>query len=106
MQLNIFERIVLIDTLPKEGHYADLKALRIAREVLSLNDEEVKEIDYSEHDGKAYFDVQKGLTTYKEIPISEWVTNTVQAILMKKDKDGKLEEKYITLFDKFVMENE
>jgi hypothetical protein len=106
MQLNIFERIVLIDMLPKEGHYADLKALRVAREVLSLTEEEVKEVGYFEQDGKAFFDIQKGTTLYKEFPISEWVTDTVQSILAKKDKEGKLEEKCVTLFDKFVIANE
>lgn len=106
MQLNIFERIVLIDLLPKEGHYADLKALRVAREVLSLTKEEIEDIGYFEQDGKAFFDIQKGTDLYKEFPISEWVTYTVQSVLAKKDKEGKLEEKCVTLFDKFVIANE
>ena len=106
MQLNIFERIILIDTLPKEGHYADLKAIRLAREVLTLNEEEVKATGYFEQEGKAFFEPQPALALIKDIPISEWVTNTIQSILVKKEKDGKLEDRSLTLYDKFVMANE
>jgi hypothetical protein len=110
MLLNIPERITLFDILPKEGHYADVVTLRRAREVLSLTAEEVKEINYREEakgDGRmAFFDVNKAIVIAKDIPIDEWTTRTIQTILSKMEKDGKLSEKFVPLFEKFVINYE
>ncbi len=86
MILNIPERILLVDLLPKEGHYADLLTLRKAKETMSLTSEEVKEIQYVERDtadgGKmAFFDTSKAVVLNKEIPIDEWTTNTIKNLV-------------------------
>ena len=111
MHLNIPERITLIDLLPKEGHYADLVSLRKARDILSLTDDEVKDLDYKEvpndSGGRtAYFDPIKASELVRDLPMDEWTTRTVENILSKMDKEGKLKEKYLSLYQKFVIEHE
>jgi hypothetical protein len=110
MELNIPERITLISLLPKEGHYADVISLRRTKEVLSLTPEEVQEIQYREEDtGKglmAYFDITKATELVRDVPIDEWTTKTVQNDLAKKEKEGKLSDSLISLYEKFVIAHE
>jgi hypothetical protein len=107
VKLNIFERFTLLDLLPKEGHYADLMTLRRAREILAITAEEKHALNYSEKDDGqskiAFFDVTKALEMEKDLPVDEWTTRTVQNILAKIEKDGKLSERLLSLYEKFVV---
>lgn len=107
MQLNIPERIVLIDLLPKEGHYADIVTIRRARETLAITPDEIQAISYREEEGDggrmAYFDVAKANSMFANIPLDEWITMTIQSVLAKKEKEGKMEDKFVSLYEKFVI---
>lgn len=108
MELNVPERLIVLDLLPKEGHYADIITLRRARGLLSLTFEEVKTIDYKEESGAegqilAYFDPQKSNELVVDIPIDAWTTSTIEVALAKLEKEGKMSEKYASLYEKFIV---
>ena len=44
--LNVLERVLLGNLLPKEGSFANLKLLRVARENLSFDDKENKALNF------------------------------------------------------------
>lgn len=109
MKLNITERISLFDLLPKEGHFADLITLRKAKEIFALTEQEIVYLQYREEETEngrmAYFDHTKA-EEEKDLPVDEWTTRTIQKALAKIEKDGKLSEKLMTLYVKFVINNE
>jgi hypothetical protein len=109
MKLNITERISLFDLLPKEGHFADLITLRKARGIFALTEQEIIDLQYREEETQngrmAYFDVNKAAEE-KDLPVDEWTTRTIQKALAKIEKDGKLSEKMMSLYMKFVINNE
>jgi hypothetical protein len=109
MKLNITERISLFDLLPKEGHFADLITLRKARGIFALTEQEIIDLQYREEETQngrvAYFDNNKAAEE-KDLPVDEWTTRTIQKALAKIEKDGKLSEKMMSLYMKFVINNE
>jgi len=102
--LNATERNVLAQMLPTEGHYADMDEVRRLRSYLTYTVEEMKQFGMEPTaDGRLHWDdTQDSVTYVKDIPCSEWVTHTIQALLIKADFEGKLKEWEITLFEKFV----
>jgi hypothetical protein len=104
MELNIPERLNVLSLLPKEGTYANIKEVRKAREIIALNSDDLKAIDFVPAEDK--YDPVKADNYYRDIPISEWVTNTIQGILVKKSTDGKLAIELMSVYEKFVLDHE
>jgi len=48
MKLNVLERILVLNLLPKEGSFANLKLLRVFREALSFTEEENKLLKFQQ----------------------------------------------------------
>ena len=46
MKLNVLERIVLLNILPQQGSFSNLKLLRVAKEALSFTEEENKLLNF------------------------------------------------------------
>lgn len=107
MLLSVGERLGLLQLLPREGEYATLKTLRVARECLAITPDEVKEFGYAEiptgHGGQVniQWDVKKERD--KDIPLDEYTTSVIVNLLSKMDKEKKLTEQYVTLYEKFVI---
>ncbi len=104
MQLNIPERVQLLGLLPKEGTYADIKTIREAREVIALTSEDLKKIEFNEETER--YNLTKAEAIVKDIPLNEWITNTVTGLLAKREHDKKLNEDLRTLYEKFVIDHE
>jgi hypothetical protein len=104
MKLTIPERVYLTEYIPVEGKYATLLELRVARETLSFNAEEVAEYEIKEYpDGRVEFNQQKAVTYLSEIPMTDWLTHTVQNKLIQAEKEGKLPFVHLTIYEKFVI---
>jgi len=107
MKLNVAERLQVLELLPQEGKYAALKALRKARETISLTPQEIKEINYVEAPAPAgrgvviTWDVDK--EKVREIPFDEYITTVIRDVLVKMDKENKLNERTFSLYEKFVI---
>jgi len=107
MILEVYERLALLDLLPKEDTYAGMKSIRRAREVLGLTPEEAKELDYKpiEKDGKlqVFLNIEKAMKAAREIPLDEYITNKIRTMLADLEKKGKLNDQTFSLFEKFVV---
>lgn len=101
MQLNVLERVVALEILPSQGTYADLVEIRKARETLALREDDLKQIQYDAKTEK--FDPILASKHGIDIPVSEWAANTLRSILLQKEKDKKLSDKELTLYEKFVL---
>lgn len=108
MKLGIGERLELLERLPREGTYAALKSIRVARECLSLTPEEMKEFEYNEiHNptGRGVVSITWNISKEREvdIPLDEYITNIIRDMLVKLDKENKLTERTMNLYERFVI---
>jgi len=107
MILEIYERLALLDLLPKEEKYAGMKEIRRAREIFSLTPEEIKSLSYEEiPEGnrlRVKLDVAKAVAMAKDLPVSEWVTQKIRTLLSELENKGKLNDQTYSLYEKFVV---
>ena len=101
MKLTINERIILFGLLPKEGSFSTLRILREAKEALELTKKERKDWEVVMHPNGA---VQWNSDKAKEVNINcNDVLDIAEAALIKLDKEEKLTENHISLYEKIVV---
>jgi len=101
MNLNVFERLILLSILPKEGNFVTLKIIRKLREDLSFSEEEIAEIDLKLDDkGNATWNPAKDKG--KEVEIGGQANKVIVEALEKLNKDNKLTENHLSIYEKFV----
>jgi len=98
MKLNVLERITLLQILPKEGTYVTFKILIDLKARLAFNEKEIKEFGVEENEGQ----IRWKKSTDKEIEVGEKATDIVVDVLKKLDKDGKINDNNVLLFEKFI----
>ena len=100
MKLNVAERLVLLNLLPREGGITTLRIVRELRDNLSFSEEEHKTLQFkSEDNGTQWESDAIGET---EIEIGPRAYTLIAEILEKLDKDEKLVEDYMSGWEKFV----
>ena len=100
MVLSILERLIVLHLLPKEGSFANLKLLRVAKESLSFNEEENKALNFRQEGEQIKWD--NVVVTDKEIEVGEVVTQMIVKELKKMDGEGKLIEEHVGVYEKFI----
>ena len=108
MKLNIHERLVALNILPKEGNFVTLKIMRKLRENLSFNEEEImkNEMIIDKVNGnvswKNFDNDGKPILYEKEIEMGEKTSELIVEALKNLDKEKKLSEMHFSLWEKFV----
>jgi len=100
MKLNTLSRLILLNTLPKEGNIMTLKIVRELREELSFSEEEHKELNFREQDGKLSWDMIT--EDEKKIEIGEKATDVIVETLKKLDRENKLHEDHLPIWEMFI----
>lgn len=100
MELQIGERLTLLDILPQEGDYTTLKIIRELRETLSFNEEEHKAYNFRQEDSKILWENDKGET--RDISIGEKATDIITDAFKKLNKNKKLRNEHLKLYEQFV----
>jgi len=100
MNLSVFDRLVLLKVLPKEGDYATLKILTNLRLALSFSEEEIKAREIVS-------DPIAGRTSWKDgaeadILIGEKATDIIVAALKRLDQEKKLTVEDMSVYEKFI----
>lgn len=108
MKLEVHERIALLQLLPAEGGYAGIKATRRAKEMLSFDKDELEFYEIVSGigpDGKPFtnWSPVKAMEQIKDVPIDEYVTDIIRKTLSDLEKNGKLNDQTISLYEKFVV---
>lgn len=129
MKLAVYERLILMSILPKEGDFITLKLVRKLREALSFNEKEIAEIDFKNHwrcpkcekvelspevikcedcgvsmipAGQVTWDEEKALRVTKDVHMGDKMFNLCVSTLKKLSDEGKLTEQHMSLYEKFV----
>jgi len=104
MQLNVFERLVLLNTLPREGDYTTLKLLRKLKEELSFSEKEHEELQFANDGGNGRIKWRTEADRSKEIEIGSKMKEVITDSLQELDKSCKLTEEHLGIYEKFVDE--
>lgn len=107
MELDIFERVVLLDLLPKQADYTTLKVIQELRMALSFTEEEHArwqprlEGEMLRWEGKD----KKGneIPVVAEIAIGSRARRIIEDELVERDKQGTLHQDHMSLYEKFVV---
>jgi len=99
MKLSVLERVVLLNLLPQEATFANLKLIRVAKETLSFTDEENQKLNFRIEGAQTLWD--EGIEE-REFLIGEVASQLIVEALEKLDKDKKLREEHFSVYEKFV----
>ena len=104
MKLNIGERFAVLNLLPREASFANLKILRKLKEDLSFSEKEWKEYGIEEiPEGGLKWKPEMANVT-KEVAIGEIFTQVIIEKLKELNGQDKLPEGCFTIYEKFVEE--
>jgi len=99
MELGILDRISLLNILPVEGDVVTVRLLKKLREELGFTEEEIKDHKISSADNRVVWEE----TGYKtEISIGEKATDIIKDAFKKLDREKKLREEMLPLYDTFM----
>ena len=102
MELGIAERLILLGILPNEGNFITLKILRQLREDLSFNEEEIEKYKIIQGDEQVQWNSEEDQKHKKDIKIGGEGTSIIVKLLKELDKTEKLNQKHLTLYEKFI----
>jgi len=100
MKLGVFDRLILLNILPKEGDFTTLKIIRTMRESLSFSEEEHKALQFVQLEQNIQW--KQEADKPKDINFGEKATDLIVEALKKLNDDKKLTEQHISLYEKFV----
>jgi len=100
MELSVFDRLILLNIMPKEGDFTTLKIVRKLREDLSFSEDEHKALEFKQDNGNVQWKQDGDIP--KEVPIGEKASDVIAEVLKKLDKEKKLQEGHYNLYERFV----
>lgn len=99
-ELNLSERISLLEILPEEGNFLTLVVLRDLKALIGIKEEEFKEYDIKQTQGAVTWnDEGKKPVKFK---IGDKAEEIVRETLLNLDSRKKLNERHLSLYEKFV----
>jgi len=106
MKLSVKQRIVIGNSLPANGNIATLKMLREFKESLSLSLEEYNAIGYTiKPNGSSTWSLAKEKEMdQKDIEINDAVRAAIVSSLQKMDRENKLTNDHLDIWDIFFPE--
>lgn len=99
MNLNIMERITLVNLLPQQGNAATLRIVRDLQRELSFTEEEMEQCGMVASEERITW--EPGSDFEKEIALGSRATRIIVDALEGLDKDSRLEMQHLSLLDKF-----
>lgn len=100
MKLNLLERIMIQNILPKEANFATLKIMNNLRQSVAPSEEEYKEFEIKQVNDRIMWNALGNEP--REIEIGEKASDIIKDALKELDKDKKLTQDLFTLYEKFV----
>jgi len=100
MLLNTFDRLILLNIMPKEGDITTLKIIRKLKDDLSFSEEEHTALQFKNEDGQIMWKEEADIK--KEIEIGEKATDIIAEALKALNKAKKLTEAHISIYERFT----
>jgi len=101
MKLNVLERIVVLNLLPAEGSFANLKLLRVAKEELSFDEKEHKLLNFTQTEEQTMWNQDANIPD-KDVKIGEIITAMLTKKLKEMDEKEELKEEHYSIYEKFM----
>lgn len=102
MKLEVHERLMCLEMLPKEGDYAAMKAIRQAREIIGFTTDEKNFYQLKDVGGKIEWSTQAAADRVADIPMTEFITNLIRDNLAKLNHQHKLRDEHLSLYEKLI----
>jgi hypothetical protein len=103
MILSVFERLLLLNILPKEGDLTTLKIVRTLRDNLSFSEEEHAALQFKHEGGNVMW--KDEAEANKDVVIGEKAMDIIVDALKALNRAKKLTDQHVDLYEKFVKEN-
>ncbi len=100
MLLNVKQRLLLLNVLPDESNYIELKIIREQQERLSFSDEELQRLKVK-REGDIYT-WDESLDEPVEIEINESARGIIKLAFRQLDQQGQLKVEFLPLYEHFV----
>ena len=101
MKLNVMERLMLINVLPSESNFVNLKIINDLRQAIGFTEAEHKEFDMKTlPDNQVSWDLTKSID--KEYDIGPKATSIIVEALEKMDQRKQLTPNHLSLYEKFI----
>ena len=100
VELGVFDRLILLNVLPKEGDYTTLRIVRDMQAELSFSEEEHAALAFKQDEGNVQW--KHDADTPKSIEFGEKAVDIVCETLKKLDADKKLTAQHMGVYEKFV----
>jgi hypothetical protein len=101
LKLNTFDRLVLLNILPREGDITILKIVRKLRENLSFSEAEHKALQFKQEDGQIKWRTEAD--SPKDVFLGEKATDIIVETLKSLSAQKKLLEEHLPLYEKAVL---
>ena len=105
MKLSVMERVLLGGMMSTyQGTFINLKLIREGREALSFNEEEIKDLTFTQVGNQTTWNPGASLKYQAvEIQLGDAVTKIIKEILQKFNDEAKLTEQHFSLYEKFMV---
>lgn len=105
-KLNVFDRLLLMQTLPVQGNYATIRLINELAGKLGLSADEHSEFEIinEEETGRVTWN-EKG-NEERPLQFKDKELEMIKNSLLKLDKEGKLDVRHTSLCEKFLDEVE
>lgn len=103
MTLTIKERLILLNALPREGDITSLRIVRQLRESLSFSEGDHERLGIKIGEG-GQISWRDDIPQESEVEVGRKAADLIETTLRDLDKQKKLTEDYLTLWDKFCPE--
>lgn len=105
MKLSVLERLLLLNILPQQGTITTIKIVHELREGLSFSEEEHAALQFVRPaEGGTRW--EEGAVEDKEVQIGPRAHALIVEALEKMDKEEKLTEEYVGVWDKFMTDRQ
>ena len=102
IKMNLMERLMVLNTLPKESNYATLKVINDLTQAIGVTEKEFKDFEINQTADNITWN-EKG-KEFKDFEIGEKAKSIIAEQLIKLDKENKLTGNLFSLYEKFVGE--
>ncbi len=100
MLLNVKQRLLLLNILPSESNYIELKIIREQQERLSFSDEELRRLKVK-REGDMY-NWDESADEPVEIEINESARGILKVAFRQLDQQGQLKVEFLPLYEHFI----
>lgn len=101
MQLSVFDRVLLLNILPREGDFKTLKVLRKLKDDLGFGEDELAALEFQQEGTQIHWRTEAD--TPKEVAIGEVAHGLIADRLRELDAAKKLSLEHMSLYERFVL---